>query len=145
MTENFYSSPTIAQKLLQRGISSLRTVKGNNRVLPKELVFPQKPKPVRGSSSWRTCSTLLAVSGDDNKPVYFFSTIHKTLHAPDTPQANKEVKKRSKQGVDQVPCPTVLKDYSKYMCGIEQPVLPCWQQLYALASTDRFPSAGGGH
>ena len=49
--DNFYTSPTLAQKLLQKGISSLGIVKGNNRGLPKELVFPQKPKPARGSSS----------------------------------------------------------------------------------------------
>ena len=120
VTDNFYTSPTLAQKLLQKGINSLGTVKGNTRGLPKELVFPQKPKPVRGSSSWRTCGRLLAVSWYDNKPVYFLSTIHKPLHAPDTPQANKEVKRRSKQGVIQVPCPTVLKDYNKYMCGIDR-------------------------
>ena len=63
---------------------------------------------------------MLAVSLYDNKPVYFWSTIHKPLHAPDAPQANKEARRRSKQGVVQVPCPTVLKDYNKYMCGIDR-------------------------
>ena len=72
VTDNFYASPTLAQKLLQKGINSLGTVKGNTRGLPKELVFPQKPKAVQGSSSWRTCGRLLAVSWYDNKPVYFF-------------------------------------------------------------------------
>ena len=115
MTHNLYTSPTLAQKLLQKGISSLGTVKGDTRGFQKELVFPQKPKPVQGSSSWRTCGTLLAVSWYDNKPVHFLSTIQKPLHATDTPQANKEVKKGSKQGVVQVPCPTVLKDYNQYM------------------------------
>ena len=116
VTDNFYTSPILAQKLLQQGINSL----GNTRGLPKELVFPQKPKPAWGSNSWRTCGRMLAVSWYDNKPVYFLSTIHKPLHAPDTPQANKEVRRRSKQGVIQVPCPTVFKDYSKYMCGIDR-------------------------
>ena len=120
MTDNFYTSPTLAQKLLQKGINSLGTVKGNTRGLPKELVFPQKPKPARESSSCRTCGRILAVSWYDNKLVYFISTIHKPLHAPDTQQANKEVKRRSKQGVVQVPCPTVLKGYNKYMCGIDR-------------------------
>ena len=59
VTDNFYTSPTLAQKLLQKGINSLGTVKGNTRGLPKELVFPQKPKPARGSSSWRTCGKCL--------------------------------------------------------------------------------------
>lgn len=98
VTDNFYTSPTLAQKLLQKGINSLGTVKGNNRDLPKELVFPKKPKPMRGSSSWRTCGRLLAVSWYDNKPVYFLSTIHKPLHSPETSQVNKEVRRRSKQG-----------------------------------------------
>ena len=70
------------------------------------VMFAQKPKPARESSSWRTCGRMLAVSWYDNKPVYFFSTVRKPLHAPDTQQANKEVKRRSKQGVVQVPCPT---------------------------------------
>lgn len=51
LTDNFYTSPTLAQKLLQKGINSLGTVKRNTRGLPKELVFPQKPKPAWGSSS----------------------------------------------------------------------------------------------
>ena len=118
--DNFYTSPTLAQKLLQKEINSLGTVKGNTRGLPKELVFPQKAKPAGESSCWRTCGRMLAVSWYDNKPVYFFSTIFKPLHAPDTQQANKEVKRRSKQGVLQVPCPTVLKGYNKYMCGFDQ-------------------------
>ena len=42
MTDNFNTSPTLAPKLLQKGISSLGTVKGNPRVLPKELVFSSK-------------------------------------------------------------------------------------------------------
>ena len=120
VTDNFYTSPTLAQKLLQKGINSLGTVKGNTRGLPKEFVFPQKPKPARGSSPWRTCDRMLAVSWCDNKPVYFLSTIHKPLHNPDTSQANKDVRRRSKQGVVQVPCPTVLKDYNKYMIGIDR-------------------------
>ena len=121
VTDNFYTSPTRAQKLLQKGINSLGTVKGNTRGLLKELVFPQKPKPARGSSSWRTCGKMLAVSLYDNKPAYFLGAlIHKPLHAPDTPQANKEIRRRSKQGVVQVPCPTVLKDYNEYMCGIDR-------------------------
>ena len=70
--DNFYTSPTLAQKLLQKGINSLGTVKGNTRGLPKELVFAQKPKPARESSSWRTCGRMFAVSWYDNKPVYFF-------------------------------------------------------------------------
>ncbi|KAK2559759.1 PiggyBac transposable element-derived protein 4, partial [Acropora cervicornis] len=31
VTDNFYTSPTLAQKLLQKGINSLGTVKGNTR------------------------------------------------------------------------------------------------------------------
>ena len=121
MTDNFYTNPTLTQKLLQKGINSLGTVKGNTRGLPKELVFPQKPKPAWGSSSWGTCGRMLAVSWYDDKPAYFLGTlIHKPLHAPDTPQANKEIRRRSKQGVVQVPCPTVLKDYNEYMCGIDR-------------------------
>ena len=116
VTDNFYTSPILAQKLLQQGINSL----GNTRGLPKELIFPQKPKPARESNSWSFCGRMLAVSWSDNKRVCFFSTIHKPVYAPDTPQANKEVRRRSKQEVVQVPCPTVFKDYNKYMCGIDR-------------------------
>ena len=62
VTDKFYTSPTLAQELLQKGINSLGTVKGNTRGLPKELVFPQKRKPARGSSSRRICGRMLAVS-----------------------------------------------------------------------------------
>ena len=81
-----------------------------------DLHTPIHPPP----NSWSFCGRMLAVSWSDNKRVCFFSTIHKPVYAPDTPQANKEVRRRSKQEVVQVPCPTVFKDYNKYMCGIDR-------------------------
>ena len=72
VTDNFYTSPTLAQKLLQKGINSLGTVKGNTRGLPKELVFPQKPKPARGSTvPGEPVVKCLLCPCYDNKPVYF--------------------------------------------------------------------------
>ncbi|PFX33020.1 hypothetical protein AWC38_SpisGene2141 [Stylophora pistillata] len=62
VTDNFYTSPILAHKLLARGIDCLGTVKANNKHFPKDLIFPQKPKPARGSGSWRSCQKILAVS-----------------------------------------------------------------------------------
>jgi len=47
VTDNFYASPILAQKLLARGIDCLGTVRANIRHFPKDLIFPQKPKPAR--------------------------------------------------------------------------------------------------
>ena len=119
VTDNFYTSPILAQKLLARGIDCLGTVKANNKHFPKHLIFPQKPKPARGSRSWRGCQKILAVSWYDNKPVYFLSTVHSPEHSTDTPQEQREVRRRTK-GAASVPCPPLLHDYNKYMCGIDR-------------------------
>ena len=66
VTDNFYTSPTLAQKVMQKGIHSLGTVKGNTRGLPKELFFPQKTKSVWGTT----------VPGQ---------SVVETLHTSDTP------------------------------------------------------------
>ena len=120
VTDNFYTSPILAQKLLARGIDCLGTVKANNKHFPKDLIFPQKPKPARGSGSWRSCQKILAVSWYDNKPVYFLSTVHSPEHSRDTPQEQREVRRRSKGGAASVPCSPLLHDYNKYMCGIDR-------------------------
>ena len=120
VTENFYTSPILAQELQNRGIECLGTVKGNTRGFPKELAFPQKPKPARGSRSWRNCGRILAVSWFENKAIYFLSTVHQPTHHADAPQENREVRRRSKEGTIQVSCPPLLKDYNKYMCGIDR-------------------------
>ena len=108
VTDNFYTSPILAQKLQNRGIECLGKVKGNTRGFPKELVFPQKPKPARGSGSWRNCGKILAVSWFDNKAVYFLSTVHQPTHHADAQQENREVRRRSKEGTIQVSCPPLL-------------------------------------
>ena len=59
VTDNFYSSSSLYLKLKEMGIDPLATVKASSKGFAKELVFPTKPKPQRGTSDW---SNLLAVS-----------------------------------------------------------------------------------
>ena len=102
------------------GIDSLGTVKASSKGFAKELVFPTKPKPQRGTSDWRNCGNLLAVSWFDNKAVYFLSTVHKPNYTRNVQQEDQVVRRRSKEGVVNIPSPPLLKDYNKYMCGIDR-------------------------
>lgn len=120
VTDNFYSSPSLSLKLKEMGIDSLGTVKASSKGFAKELVFPTKPKPQRGTSDWRNCGNLLAVSWFDNKAVYFLSTVHKPNYTRNVQEEDQVVRRRSKQGVVNIPSPPLLKDYNKYMCGIDR-------------------------
>lgn len=120
VTDNFYSSPSLSFKLKEKEINSLGTVKANTKGFPKDLIFPSKPKPQRGTGDWRNCGNLLAVSWYDNKGVYFLSTVHNPSYAAHVQQEDQVVRRRSKQGVMNVPSPPLLKDYNKYMCGIDR-------------------------
>ena len=120
VTDNFYKSPIFTQKLLARGIYCLGRLTTINKHFPKDLIFPKKPKPARGSGSWGSCQKILVVSWYDNKPVYFLSTVHSPNHSRYTPQKQREVRRRSKRGAASVcPCPSLLHDYDKYMCGMD--------------------------
>ena len=119
VTDNFYTSPILAQKLLDRGIDCLGTVNANNKRFPRDLIFPQKPKPARVPGSWRSCQKILAVPWYDNKPVYLLCIVHSPKHSRDTPHEKREVRRRSKGGEASAPCPPLLNGYYKYMCGID--------------------------
>ena len=77
VTDNYFlHKPILAQKLCATGMDCLGTMKANNEHFPKELIFPQKPKPAHGSGSRKSCQNKLTVSWYDNKPVHFLSTVH---------------------------------------------------------------------
>ena len=52
--------------------------------------------------------------------MYFLSTVHNPSYAADVQQEDQVVRRRSKQGVVNVTSPPLLKDYNKYMCGIDR-------------------------
>ena len=83
------------------------------------MVIPTKPKPQRGTSDWRNCGNLLAVSWF-NKAVCLRNTVHKPNYATNVQQEDQVVSRRRKEGVVNIPSPPLLKDYNKYMCGIDQ-------------------------
>ena len=83
------------------------------------MVIPTKPKPQQGTSDWRNCGNLLAVSWF-NKAVCLLNTVHKPNYATNVQQEDQVVSRRSKEGLVNIPSPPLLKDYNKYMCGIDQ-------------------------
>lgn len=52
--------------------------------------------------------------------MYFLSTVHKPNYARNVKQEDQVVRGRSKEGMVNIPSLPLLKDYNKYLCGIDQ-------------------------
>ena len=75
-TDNFYTSPTLAYNLRQRGIGLVGTVRTNRKGYPKDLAAMKKKDLQRGEFQWRMSGDLLAVVWLD-KRIHFLSSVHK--------------------------------------------------------------------
>nr|XP_039253699.1 piggyBac transposable element-derived protein 4-like [Styela clava] len=119
--DDFYTCPELFEYLLSKGIYACGTFRSSAVSFPRELVVKQTRAIRRGASDWRMSGQLLAQSWLDNKVVYFLSTIHKPEY--DLGDAERTVKRKGGRhrasGFVKIPCPPLLKDYNKYMGGVD--------------------------
>ncbi|XP_077075605.1 MAGUK p55 subfamily member 5b isoform X2 [Siphateles boraxobius] len=113
-TDNFYTTPTLFLDLLQNGILACGTLRQTSS-LPETNDLNERSE--RGSIRWCRQGPLLFVKWMDMREVLMCSTIHKAF--------TEDTVTRNTKGVDGVwktrpiPVPSAVKDYSKYMGGVD--------------------------
>lgn len=116
-TDNFYTSPTLADFLYSRDTYLCGTIRTNRKGYPKALVpLPAVAKRLqRGDIDWLMCGLYLATYWKDNRIVYYLSSCHK----PADP--NLTTTRRNKDGTEVIlPVNPTVQDYARYMGGVDR-------------------------
>lgn len=109
--DNFFNSPTLQLKLLQKNIKACGTVRSNRKYMPK---FEEHSKLQRGDSIFYTTNGISVIKWKDNKDVLLC-----TNYLSPVPQitANRRVAGNSQK--ISVKCPAIISTYNEYMAGVD--------------------------
>lgn len=109
--DNFFSSIPLCEYLRCNGILACGTIRTNRKDLP---VLLEDKKMKRGDYDYRsTTSGVTVYKWRDAKPVHFISNYHGVEETT--------VRRKQKDGTRMVvSCPSVVKDYNKYMIGVDK-------------------------
>ena len=110
--DNYFSSPTLAVLLRDRGINYVGVVRKDRKGLP---AFKEDKKMARGDHEMFHCKeeNLMALKWIDNKSVHIISSI---INA-ETSHAERRVKGQKEKV--RVECPELIKMYNKHMGGVD--------------------------
>lgn len=114
--DNFYTSPALFHHLHEQRFGACGTFRDTRIGVPKSKVNTLTSKSPRGTSRWIREGPLLFLKWMDTREVSVCSTLH-------TAFSGETVKRTSKvDGVYrhlQVPVPPAIKDYNRYMGGVD--------------------------
>lgn len=109
--DNYFTSIKLLERLKTEETLACGTVRAARRGTPKNLSEDKKMK--RGDFDFRiTCTGVSFFKWLDKKPVFFASNFHGSENTTVPRKDNKGV-------VHDINCPTIVRDYNKYMGGVD--------------------------
>ena len=117
--DNFYTTVKLLKDLFLMGIGACGTILSNRRGFPYELknVKQFEKNSRRGDYRWCRDKEVLTVQWRDNKTISVMSTFH---DSNDTVNVTRRTKVNSKFQRIEVKQPMAIKDYNKYMGGVDR-------------------------
>ena len=113
--DNFFNSPTLVDKLFDRGIYCLGTVRSDR----KYMAIMKKDKDMkRGGTDFQYSNNVVAVKWFDNRGVKIVGTCLEEYNKVSTVTTVTRRVKGQKTKIP-VPCPEVIKDYNSSMGGVD--------------------------
>lgn len=109
--DNWYSSPNLYTKLIEKKINAVGTVLSNRKNMPQ--VF-KETKLVKGEAIKRSGRGVLAIKWCDRKDVHLLSTEHKDIDM----KAAKTIKRGTTE--EHVWKPKCVIDYNRGMLGVDR-------------------------
>jgi hypothetical protein len=110
--DNHFTSVPLFIDLLERSTYACGTVRLNRKYLPRE--FKEKKQMSPGKSQFWQSDNFLATLWQDKRAVRFLSTCC-------LPEGDDTVTRRRKSNeLERLPCPPVVKTYTKYMGGVDR-------------------------
>jgi hypothetical protein len=114
--DNWFSSPELTVKLLNRGIHSVATLR-SNRLRGCPLKSPKELKASgRGSFDYRVSTThnIAVVCWYDNSPVQLVSS-----YVACKPVTTVSRFSRQEKRIVNIQCPAIVKEYNSFMGGVD--------------------------
>ena len=109
--DNFSTSTTLFDELLQHGLYACGTVRIDRREFPDEL---KGVRLERGCHDFRQRGKLSAIIWQDKRQVSVLSTLT-------TPDETLPIRRRERDGTaTTLHCPTAITTYNKYMAGVDK-------------------------
>ena len=119
-TDNFYTSPALAQSLLERGFHLVGTIRTNRRGFPVQLKADTKDfekHAPRGAMRYVRDGNMLLQQWKDRRVVSMLSTIHKGNSHVYVTRHSKVMGHHVEQNIRQ---PESIRDYNAHMGGVDR-------------------------
>lgn len=116
-TDNFYTSPQLADYLYSRDTYLCGTIRTNRKGYPKALIksAAEQRRLARSAYDWMMCGPLLASFWKDNRIVYYLSS----FHAPE--DAELRTSRKNKDGTqNELPATPTQQAYAQFMAGVDR-------------------------
>ncbi|XP_027859071.1 piggyBac transposable element-derived protein 4-like isoform X1 [Xiphophorus couchianus] len=115
--DNFYTSPTLFKDLASKKFGACGTYRESRKGCPKGRPNALTKKSGRGSVRWIREGPVVFVKWMDTREVSVCSTIHPAFSGETVQRREKNEVKR--WIVKDIPCPTPVMAYNKYMGGVD--------------------------
>lgn len=114
--DNYYTSPSLFLELVKKNIGCCGTIRTSRAGYPKTKANSLPKKAERGDMRWLRKGKLLFVRWKDTHEVNMCSTVHKAFSGQ---TVKKRVKEAGSWNVKDVPVPTAVLEYNRFMGGVD--------------------------